>query len=288
MPIEVVHYTDPGCPWAYSAEPFVRALEWRYGDGLVWRTAMIGLAEDPQRYVDLGYTGALMTQWHIEFRDRFGMPFSTAPRERPAATGPACRLVVSARRQGHEAADAVLRALRFSWFTDPRPHDDLEVLEPVVRAVPGIDADAVLAGLGDPAVEEAYLADKRESRTILPPAAAQGKTANSDGEERYTAPSLTFAVGDRMLVAAGWQPLAAYDVCVANLDPDLPQRGPAGPAESLPAFPRGLTTYELALIAAGRNDEPDRAAVEAELVQLAADGRARRVPLGSDALWLPA
>ena len=182
----------------------------------------------------------------------------------------------------------MLRALRFSWFTDPRPHDLPEVLEPVVRAVPGIDADAVLAGLGDPAVEEAYLADKRESRTILPPAAAQGKTANSDGEERYTAPSLTFAVGDRMLVAAGWQPLAAYDVCVANLDPDLPQRGPAGPAESLPAFPRGLTTYELALIAAGRNDEPDRAAVEAELVQLAADGRARRVPLGSDALWLPA
>ena len=98
MPIEVVHYTDPGCPWAYSAEPFVRALEWRYGDGLVWRTCMIGLAEDPQRYIDLGYTGEKMTQWHIEYRDRFGMPFATAPRERAAATGLACRLVVSARR----------------------------------------------------------------------------------------------------------------------------------------------------------------------------------------------
>lgn len=288
MPLEVVHYTDPGCPWAYSAEPFVRALEWRYGGGLVWRTCLIGLAEDRRRYDDLGYTGALMTQWHIEFRDRFGMPFSTAPRERPAATGPACRLVVSARRQGHEAADAVLRALRFSWFTDPRPHDEPAVLEPIVRSVPGIDHDAVLAGLGDPEVEAAYQDDKRRSRTILPPAAAQGKTADADGEERYTAPSLTFELDGRMLVAAGWQPLAAYDVCVANLAPQLPQRGPAGPAEALPAFPRGLTTYELALIAAARNDEPDRAAVEAELVQLAADGRARRVPLGSDALWLPA
>ena len=41
-----------------------------------------------------------------------------------------------------------------------------------LRAVPGIDADAVLAGLGDPAVEEAYLADKRLARTILPPASA--------------------------------------------------------------------------------------------------------------------
>ena len=94
MPIEVTHYTDPGCPWAYSAEPFVRALEWRYGDGLEWRVVMIGLAEDPQRYIDLGYTGEKMTQWHIEYRDRFGMPFSTAPRERAAATGLACRLVV--------------------------------------------------------------------------------------------------------------------------------------------------------------------------------------------------
>ena len=288
MPIEVTHYTDPGCPWAYSAEPFVRALEWRYGDGLAWRVALIGLAEDAQVYVDRGYTGEVMTQWHIEFRDRFGMPFSTAPRERPAATGLACRLVVSARRQGHEAADAVLRALRFSWFTDPRPHDLLEVVEPVVRAVPGIDADAVLAGLGDPAVEEAYLADKRLARTILPPASAQGKTATTDGEERYTAPSLTFELGGEMLVAAGWQPLAAYDVCVANLDPSLPQRGPAGPAETLPAFPRGLTTFECAVLACGRNDDPDRAKAEWELIGLAAAGRARRVPLGDDALWLPA
>ena len=48
MSIDVVHYTDPGCPWAYSAEPFIRALEWRYGDGLTWRTCLIGLAEDPR------------------------------------------------------------------------------------------------------------------------------------------------------------------------------------------------------------------------------------------------
>lgn len=287
MPVEVVHYTDPGCPWAYSAEPFVRALEWRYGDGLAWRTVMIGLAEDHQLYVDRGYTGTLMTQWHIEFRDRFGMPYATAPRERPAATGLACRLVVSARRQGHEAADALLRALRFSWFTDPRPHDRMDVLEPIVRSVSGIDHAAVLAGLDDPAVEAAYQADRLASRTILPPASAQGKTANTDGEERYTAPSLTFERDGRMLVAAGWQPLAAYDVCVANLAPELPQRGPAGPDETLPAFPRGLTTFEVAVLAADRNDEPDRAKAEEALIALAAEGRAERVALGSDALWLP-
>ena len=30
MPIQVTHYTDPGCPWAYSAEPFIRARALRH------------------------------------------------------------------------------------------------------------------------------------------------------------------------------------------------------------------------------------------------------------------
>ena len=29
----ITEYTDPGCPWAYSAEPFRRRLSWLYGDG---------------------------------------------------------------------------------------------------------------------------------------------------------------------------------------------------------------------------------------------------------------
>ena len=287
MPITVTHHTDPGCPWAYSAEPFIRALEWRYGAGLEWRTVVIGLAEDPQRYIDAGYTGLRMGQGYAWFRDRFGMPFAVAPRERPVGTGLACRHVVSARRQGYEAGEAVLRALRFSWFCDPRPHDDPAVLAAVVRSVTGIDVDAVLAGLDDPAVEAAYQADRAEARSVLPPATAQGKTAHTDGFERYTAPSLVFENGGKALIAAGWQPLAAYDVCIANLDPLLPQRGAAGPAETLPEFPRGLTTCEVALLMSERNDEPDLAVAEAALVELVSVGHARREPLGNDALWLP-
>ena len=34
-PVDVVHYTDPACPWAYSAEPFFAAGGLtRYGAGL--------------------------------------------------------------------------------------------------------------------------------------------------------------------------------------------------------------------------------------------------------------
>ncbi|MEA2377045.1 MAG: hypothetical protein QOD13_952, partial [Thermoleophilaceae bacterium] len=30
--IDVTHFTDPGCPWAYSAWPAHTTLRWRYGD----------------------------------------------------------------------------------------------------------------------------------------------------------------------------------------------------------------------------------------------------------------
>ena len=35
----ITEYTDPGCPWAYSAEPFRRRLTWLYGDRLEWRVS---------------------------------------------------------------------------------------------------------------------------------------------------------------------------------------------------------------------------------------------------------
>jgi predicted DsbA family dithiol-disulfide isomerase len=36
--VRVTHVTDPLCPWAYSFEPVLRALEERYGDQLEFRT----------------------------------------------------------------------------------------------------------------------------------------------------------------------------------------------------------------------------------------------------------
>ena len=42
-PIQVTLYTDPACPWAYSINPALRLLEWRYGAQLDWRLVVIGL-----------------------------------------------------------------------------------------------------------------------------------------------------------------------------------------------------------------------------------------------------
>ena len=45
-PLTATLYTDPGCPWAYSASPAFAVLQWRYGDELRWRLGMIRLAEN--------------------------------------------------------------------------------------------------------------------------------------------------------------------------------------------------------------------------------------------------
>ena len=45
--IRATLYSDAACPWAYSANPALRVLEWRYGEQLAWRLVMIGLRDEP-------------------------------------------------------------------------------------------------------------------------------------------------------------------------------------------------------------------------------------------------
>jgi hypothetical protein len=104
---------------------------------------------------------------------------------------------------------------------------------------------------------------------------------------RFTAPSVVFEREGRRLVAGGWQPVLAYDVLVANLDPEIRRLAPPEtPQPLLERFPDGLTTAEVAaLLARGPAYRADLEAAEQALLQLVADGEAVRVPLGHDALW---
>jgi hypothetical protein len=95
-----------------------------------------------------------------------------------------------------------------------------------------------------------------------------------------------FASNGTRLVAGGFQPVEAYDVLVANLDPELRrQPPPETPEPLLERFDHGLTTQEVAALLTEGNERPDRAAAEAALLELVAEGRAVREPLGDDALW---
>src|SRR3954447_25830641 len=112
MTIEITHFTDPACPWAFSAEPVRQRLRWHYGDALEWRHTLIVLSEDPDEYTRRGFTPELMAQGMASIQRRFGLPIDPTPRERFAASAPACRAVGAARAHAPDAEEALLRALR--------------------------------------------------------------------------------------------------------------------------------------------------------------------------------
>jgi predicted DsbA family dithiol-disulfide isomerase len=279
-------YSDPACPWAYSESPALRVIEWRYGDQLDWKLVLIGLTEDASQYAARGYTPLRGALGQLSFR-RFGMPFAPEPKERLGATARACRAVVAARLQSPGSEWPVFRALQLANFTTGLVLEDDEGLRHTLADVPGIDADAIVNALDSDAVTAAYEADKADSRTAAgSPTELQGKAGNTDGVVRYTAPSIIFQSDATRLEAGGFQPVEAYDVLIANLDPGLDRRPPpATPTPLLNRFPGGLTTQEVAALMTAGNDAPDRRAAEAALIELVAEGLATRTPLGDDALW---
>jgi 2-hydroxychromene-2-carboxylate isomerase len=285
--IDVAHHTDAACPWAYNFEPTLRALEARYGDQLSFRTVMIGLSETHEDYVARGYTAEGASLSRRRFRRR-GMPMATYPRPRPMGTGRACRLVKAAELQGVPHAEAVLRTLRFGWFTTDLVMDSDEALRAVAESVDGLDAGRALADAVTPEVEDAYQRDRAEARDPVRFAVALGRTAATDGPDRYTAPSLVLRAGGRELVAPGFQPFEAVDVLVMNLAPQADRLAVPSLEALLAAYPGGLTTAEVARVLADTTDDPDPAAAEDALIRLSVTGGASRQQLGHDALWTAA
>jgi predicted DsbA family dithiol-disulfide isomerase len=279
-------YSDPACPWAYSESPALRVIEWRYRDQLKWELVVIGLTEDASQYVKRGYTPLRGALGQLRFR-RYGMPFSPAPKPRVSATARACRAIVAARLANPGSEWRVFRALQLANFNGPLVLEDDEQLRDVLAGIDGLDADKIVAALDSPEVSEAYARDRAQTRSAAGSAAElQGKTATTDGPVRFTAPSVVFSSNGTKLVAGGFQPVEAYDVLIANLDPGLQREPPPEtPAPLLEHFEQGLTTQEVAALMTAGNDPVDRPAAERALIELIADGRAVREPLGDDALW---
>jgi 2-hydroxychromene-2-carboxylate isomerase len=283
--IRATLFTDAACPWAYSASPALRVIEWRFGAQLTWRLVMIGLRDQAST---TSFDAARATRRSLVFRDRYGMPFGSVPKERAAATGRGCRAVVAARLLDPGAEWSVLRALQLANFNTELLLDDDERIRSALASLPGLDADAIIDRLDDEDVTNAYEADKAEARTAAGTAAeAQRKTSTSDGPVRFTAPSVVFERDGTTFVAGGWQPLLAYDVLLANLEPTLERRPPPEtPGPLLEWFPDGLTTAEVAaLLAEGPDYVANLDQAEQHLVQLVADAHAERIPVGQDAIW---
>jgi protein-disulfide isomerase-like protein with CxxC motif len=279
--IEATLYTDAGCPWAYSANPALRVLEWRFRDQLSWRLVMIGLREHVSEEAASTFDGQrALARWQQVFGARYGMPFATEPKERPSGTGRGCRAVVAAGLAEPGSEWQVFRALQFGYFASSVYLDDTESL--------GTAVGEAATRADDPDVVAEYERQRAEARSASgSPAHVQDKTTVSDGLVRFTAPSVVFRRDEETAYAGGWQPLLAYDTLLANFAPDLERTPPPeSPEALLDFFPRGLTTAEVALLLAeGSDPVPDREGAEHCLTDLVANGRALRTALGTDAIW---
>ncbi len=276
--VNVTHFTDPNCPFAYSAEPQIWRLQWRYGPQLQWTTRMVGLAASREEYAAKGFTPALLALGYADLESQVGMPFDLSEREAVAATIPACREVVAVREHAGEAlASSLLRQLRLQTMAEGHLLDELHTLRNASHAA-GIDSADLDGWAASPETEAALAADLKAARHPEDSALhLTNKLARWEGGWRYTCPSLVLTSGDNVATVAGFVPATTYDVVFANLEPGLERAEPASdPLAVLDWAGTPLATAEVAAIM-----EISRDAARAKLT----DAGATEHPLGTDALW---
>jgi 2-hydroxychromene-2-carboxylate isomerase len=266
--VEITHFTDPACPFAFSAEPARLRLRWHYGDALTWRTRMIVLTLEPGEAEKLA-EGAPGLQ------RLYGMPIDPRPYPRPASSEPACRAVVAARLRAPASAEPLLRRLRMRVMTGGLL-DDPELIAAAAEDV-GLDAAELARWCAEEEVEAALRADIQAARDPLPAARAlDHKLGGPRERRRYTAPSYELRRGGTVVAVPGFNPVEAYEAAIANLAPELPRRArPASVEELLAWAGEPLATTEVAVV---MGLEPAQA-------RAALSRTARPLAAGADFYW---
>lgn len=271
-------FTDPSCPYAWSAEPVRRELRWRYGDELAWSITVVGLSETRQEHEAKGLTPAALAAGWASLAGSHGMPMDTAELPAIAASLPACRAIVATRVHAPDAERAVLRALRVRGFGGQLLDDPRTIRGAAEDA--GLDGDEFERWLHDDAVEAALRADLDAARAPSHAAAALAhKLASWPGGLRYTCPSYEISRVDdpeRSIAVPGFQPTSSSEIAVANLAPELDRRESATDVEEVLRWAgEPLATAEVAAVCGLDRDETRQ-----QLSRVATER-----PLGQDGLW---
>jgi 2-hydroxychromene-2-carboxylate isomerase len=268
MPVELTHFTDPACPFAFSAEPIWRRLRWHYGDGLAWSTRMIVLTLEPGEAEKLAHGAPNLQRIH-------GMPIDPAPYPRPSSSEPACRAFVAARLHAPGRAERLLRALRVRRMTGGLL-DDPELIA-AAAADAGLDPDELTRWVEGADVDRALRDDVAAARNPPPEARAlDHKLGGPREERRYTAPSVELRRDGRLIAVPGFNPVEAYEAAIASLDPSLERRPKPESVEELLAWAgEPLATAEIVLVT-----QLDPAVARATLSRVA-----RAIPAGADCYW---
>jgi predicted DsbA family dithiol-disulfide isomerase len=282
-PLTIREFTDPACPFAFSAEPARLKLRWLYGDQIEWQPRMIVLSESPDDYIAKGFTperqaGALET-----IQRKYGMPIDPRLRPRMGATVHACRAVVAARLRAPDREQALLRRLRVHAMAGEMIDEPAVIVRCAREA--GIDPMVLFrAEADDPTVEVALREDMAAARAPSGAALAlQHKLAPAaELGFRYTCPTYeierTGGDGWPRFDVPGFQPVEVYEAAIANLAPELERRGAPDSVEEVLAWAgEPLATAEVAAICGISREE-----ARTELSRVA-----REEAVGPDGWWSP-
>jgi predicted DsbA family dithiol-disulfide isomerase len=277
MTVHVREFTDPACPFAFSAEPAIWRLRWLFGDGLDWETHQVVLSESPADYDKRGFTPEKLSAGLRTLQERYGMPIDWKLRPRMMGTVRAARAIVAARMYAPDKAWRLLRAFRVRAMAGELI-DEQTVIDAAARDA-GIDPHHLRRKLVEPDVEAELRAGMRLARRPSSASLAQvHKLASTDdGGQRYTCPSFEFTGPDgRRIDVPGFQPVEVYESAIANLAPDLERRAaPETVAEVLEWADVPLATVEIAAVMG-----LDPADARTELARVA-----HQTPVGPDGYW---
>jgi predicted DsbA family dithiol-disulfide isomerase len=266
--VTVRHFTDPGCPFAFSAERQRHRLLWLYGDQIDWELHMVVLREEKQEWRH--------TEGYRRLHLQYGMPIDWRERLWLAATVHACRAVIAARLRWPDRAGLLLRRLRVLNMAGALL-DDSDTLELAAEQA-GLPVGEIAAYCAESEVEQTLRADMRAARSPSAASRAQDyKLGGPPEERRYTCPSYELIADGARVDLPGFRPIEAYEAALANLVPELARRpDPGSVGEVLTWAPYPLATAEVAAVC-------DRELPDVR-VELARSG-ARFEPVGGDGYW---
>jgi predicted DsbA family dithiol-disulfide isomerase len=266
--VDITLFTDPACPFAFSAEPVRQRLRWHYGDQLHWQLTMIVLTREPGE-------DAKLAEGAPGLQKRYGMPIDPVPYARTFSSEPACQAVVATRLNAPGAEAPLLRALRVRAMLGGLL-DDPELLAAAARDV-GLEPDELAHWSAMPAAEDALRVDIDRARSPTRSARAlDHKLGGPPEQRRYTAPSYELASGDRTLSIPGFNPVEVYENAIANLAPGLSRRPKPESVEALLDWAtEPLATAEIAAI---MQRDP-------MLVRAALSHVAKPIAAGADFYW---
>jgi protein-disulfide isomerase-like protein with CxxC motif len=271
MSVSARYYTDPACPWSWSAEPAVRKLMVEFGGNVSWTYVMGGLARDYTRTP--GGQEAMLAHW-LDIADAGGMPIE--PRLwRDAAISssyPACIAVKAAADQAADGGYRYLRVVREGLMCFRRKLDTTEALVEEARRA-GLDVERFRVDVASNATLEAFGNDLEEVRD--PP---EGAVLASSG--RISFPSVLF-IGENGSRHGAWEFRSYADLRAAAeaAGAEPVEERPPGVLDAL----RRFGTMATAEVAAVCELPGPRAA--AELWRLATEWQVRPVRVITGELW---